>query len=323
LKSKKGVSALIATTLSTLIVSGCASEIPASNGHQQVSPSPTSHADGTIASTKLITSPLQSIQLKMYKIFYWSQGKKLEMYALVPKTETNWLIVNCHGGWVVPGMTPRRTPYTVAGVAADHYANAVTIFPEYSGYGGSQGSVNGISSNAIDVDNAITAIQSLKNIDIQYISDNGGSMGGAVALMVATQPRYSNEIAHVILTSPFPGFEVAEKWDEENLTSTVPGAKHEQVIREYGDALYGPFSPSAKPYLKNSPDLSKIKVPVLIVQGTNDQEVPWTMSRMLYKEIKQEGVDVTFDLVKGGNHGLTGKYSSTLNNDVNAWLFDH
>jgi esterase/lipase len=318
LKRKKVSYMLIAAALSSFIVTGCSSAVSKNKGHQQVSPS---HTDGTIASTKLVSYPGQSPQLNIYKMFYWSQGKKLEMYALVPKnTDTNWLIVNCHGGYDFPGGSPRLSPYTLAGIASDHYTKAMTIFPEYSGYGGSQGSVEGLSSNAIDVENAITAVESLKNVDIQYISDDGVSMGGAVALMVASSPQYSNEISHVILTSPFPGWEVSEKWDEENKTSTVPGAEHQREVTADAATIYGQFSTNSKVYMKNSPVLNDIKVPVLLVQGTDDQQVPWQMTEMLYRDLKNKGVDVTLDLVPGGNHGLTGKYSSTLNNDVDKWL---
>jgi hypothetical protein len=86
-------------------------------------------------------------------------------------------------------------------------------------------------------------------------------MGGAVALMVASQSRYSNEVSNVILTSPFPGWEVAEAWDKDNKTSTVPGAEHQRKIKADGADAYGKFAPNSKAYLKNSPVLKVSQYP--------------------------------------------------------------
>lgn len=317
MKLKKLSYVLVASVLSSFIVTGCSSANLHTKSHLQEK---SSHTNGTIASLKLVTYPGQSPNLKIYKTFYWSQNKKIEMYASVPKSSgTNFLIVYCHGGWDYPGG-PSFSPVTLADVAADHYANAVTIYPEYSGYGGSQGSVQGLSSNAIDVENAITAAKSLKNVDIQNMSVDGVSMGGAVALMVASDSRYSNEVSNVILTSPFPGWEVAEVWDKDNKTSTMPGAEHQRQVKADGASVYGKYSPNSKAYLKNSPVLKNIAASVLLLQGKNDYQIPWQMTQMLYRDLKDDGVDATLDVVPGGNHGLTGKYNTTANNDINKWL---
>ena len=66
-------------------------------------------------------------------------------------------------------------------------------------------------------------------------------------------------------------------------------------------------------------DLKKIDVPVLIVQGDDDQIVPLDDSGRLSAQIVK---DATLKIYPGAPHGLanTTKYKNTLNNDLLAFL---
>jgi non-heme chloroperoxidase len=66
-------------------------------------------------------------------------------------------------------------------------------------------------------------------------------------------------------------------------------------------------------------DLKKIDVPVLIVQGDDDQIVPLDDSGRLSAEIIK---DATLKIYPGAPHGLanTTAYKDTLNNDLLAFL---
>jgi len=50
--------------------------------------------------------------------------------------------------------------------------------------------------------------------------------------------------------------------------------------------------------------VSKDDPSFLIVHGDRDPLVPWHQSELLYTALKQAGVEVTFQTVKGGGHGF-------------------
>lgn len=57
-----------------------------------------SHTDGTIASMQLVKEPSQNTNIKIYDMFYWSQGQKVEAYVTKPVKPGKYpLFVECHG----------------------------------------------------------------------------------------------------------------------------------------------------------------------------------------------------------------------------------
>ena len=51
--------------------------------------------------------------------------------------------------------------------------------------------------------------------------------------------------------------------------------------------------------------VDKSDPPFLIIHGDQDTVVPLEQSEILYKALKEAGVDVTLHVIKGGKHGLS------------------
>ena len=101
----------------------------------------------------------------------------------------------------------------------------VTLMPLYRGYGGSDGTVNGLKGNTLDTENAIKAVtnyfnhkKDVKKIEEGMLFLRGYSMGGGVVLDVASERK---DVTSVIAISPFVGWDISGAWDEKNKKITT------------------------------------------------------------------------------------------------------
>lgn len=299
---------LLACAVATL-VSGCATS-------EAVAPSkPVEHKDGTIASMRLVNIKGQNPTIKVYEMFYWSDGEKAEAVVSLPKTTGQKrlpLYIYCHGGYTAP-MPSSSHVTSMDGVRITPIpqdfsrgtSSQVLLEPEYRGYSQSQGTVGGIYDNAVDTENAIAAIESLNKIGKIYLW--GASMGGGVALMVGSNPVYASKINAIAAMSPFVGWDIVMQWAQKHKKSNQEAQSY---IGE-GRTLH---------LEQNSPDVSKIVAPVLLLQGTGDRTIPWQTVNALYNQMKSDGKTVQLDLFPNGNHYLSGKYQEQSIRDVAEWF---
>lgn len=291
---------------------------------------PVKKTDGTIISMKPIKISGTDSLLKTYRMMYWSQGLKVEAYVAAPNEpgRSFQLYLSLHGGY----ETPLHQKHVVAMADNDdlHVSllgknilqgasiSVITVTPMYQGYGDSDGTVHGLNSDTIDTQNAIKAVKSYfqpnKNrpvIEGGLISLYGISLGGGVALKVASE---RSDIVGVIAISPFIGWDITGEFYKEHQNNSTWKNK-----LSYGVKFYGPFDPKRASYQQQSIDYKKISAPVLLIQGTKDPTVPWQTAQTFYQKMKADGQNVTFKLVKGGNHGLSNK-TTQKNALINDWL---
>lgn len=132
----------------------------------------------------------------------------------------------------------------------------------------------------------------------------GSSMGGWVSALAAlARPE---RLAALVLVAPAPDFAHALMWPR------LPDAAREAILRDgvWTDtaAFDGPcdltrnFFDEARAWtLLDGP--VEIPVPVRILQGARDEDVPWRHALALAEAIT--GQDVVFTLVKDGDHRLS------------------
>lgn len=113
------------------------------------------HPDGQIISltpVNAINIPDFYTSLNAYKMTYWSQNIPVVAYVAVPKQSGTYpLYVECHGGWISPvPITYINSPLVGPHALAFAQKSAITVTPNYRGYGDSQGPVSGIAANAVD-----------------------------------------------------------------------------------------------------------------------------------------------------------------------------
>lgn len=150
----------------------------------------------------------------------------------------------------------------------------------------------------------------------------GSSMGGWIMLLTAlARPK---RIAGLVGIAPAPDFTETLVWREltESQRGEVMDKGFVEIPTDYGD----------KPYVitkrliedgRNRQILDKaplpIRVPIRIMQGLQDKDVPWRTALRIQDAVESQDVDVT--LIKNGGHRLSEPHDlSRLTRTVAALL---
>jgi pimeloyl-ACP methyl ester carboxylesterase len=133
----------------------------------------------------------------------------------------------------------------------------------------------------------------------------GSSMGGWIACLAAmVRPE---RVAAMVLIAPAPDF------TEKLMTPEIPPEGHAALAADGAwmrPSDYGDDYPITRTLLEDGarwsilgPEPIPIEVPVRILQGGADPDVPWRHALELAQAIK--GEDVVFSLIKDGDHRLS------------------
>ena len=132
----------------------------------------------------------------------------------------------------------------------------------------------------------------------------GSSMGGWASLLAALESP--DRVKGLVLINPAPDF--TEKL-------TVAGWTEEQIKALENDGVVYEPSGYEEPYAYSRALIEDgrtrqildnpipLTCPIRILQGYEDNVVPWTYSKRLLDQLDSE--DVSYSLVKGGDHSLS------------------
>jgi pimeloyl-ACP methyl ester carboxylesterase len=138
----------------------------------------------------------------------------------------------------------------------------------------------------------------------------GSSMGGWIALLLARRLIRSgrpDRLGGMILIAPAADMTQDLMWNsygEEFREEVMQLGKYERPS-DYSDEPYvitRALIEDGKQHLMLDEGL-EVPCPVRILQGEDDPDVPWQHGLKVYRALK--GEDVTFELVKGGDHRLS------------------
>jgi len=194
-------------------------------------------------------------------------GAKLHSWWL-PNThkEKQKVLLFCHGNYGNISYNTERIRF--------FYSLGFSILAfDYRGYGQSGGGTDaGVASEAVpipsekstfaDAEAAWRYLTEVRGIDPSQITTLGHSMGGAIAIQLATQP-YAKDMARLIVVSSFTTMEDAVL--AKQIYSFFP-------IRQL---LSEPFDSLSR--------VGSLSMPVLYVHGDQDFDVPMPMSKRLYE----------------------------------------
>lgn len=185
-------------------------------------------------------------------------------------------------GWFMPGGAPNRTLIYYHGNAGNmgdrlpklrklHGIGMNLFIFDYRGYGGSEGApdLHGVVDDSLA---AYRYVLSREDIDPNHIVLYGESLGGAMAIQVATQEKLSG----LILESTFTSLLDMKR-------SAYPFFPDRIVPNEY-----------------RSLDLIRqVHEPILIMHGTQDRTIPFRMGEELFKAAPHPKRFVAFE---GADH---------------------
>lgn len=279
--------------------------------------------NGTIVSKELIEISDQNRKNNIYKIFYMSEGLKVEAYLSEPKEFGQYpLYVNFHGGWAFeqPSITHEtKSAFQIESLKVAP-ENMVIIEPQYRGYGDSEGTVQGLQGDTIDAQNAIIAAISLGDIKPDSVYLQGTSMGGAVALRTASE---RHDVKAIVAISPFVGWDELIHWMDSNPNVDSPQIVFQQ--RNLAERYKSIFKTHPETEKENSllDRINDISAPVLFLQGTGDENVVWQTVQDFADTMKDSGKTVKLVLYPNGNHGLKDQYQKEANKEVLSWFFQY
>lgn len=171
---------------------------------------------------------------------------------------------------------------------------------DYFGHGASSGDiVSGTISRWRD--DALAVLDELTSGDLVLV---GSSMGGWIACLAAM--ARPGRVRALTLIAPAPDF--TEKLIEPALTPEARAALDSAGVW-LRPSPYGDPDPISRAFLADGacwsilPGPVSINVPVRILQGGEDDAVPWTHSLALAQALASS--DVVFSLIKDGDHRLS------------------
>ncbi len=208
------------------------------------------------------------------------------------------VLIDIHGG---PEGQTRPTFQGRLNYLIDELGIAV-VFPNVRGSAGYGKSYLALDNGARredsvkDIGALLDWIAKQPDLDASRIAVMGGSYGGYMTL--ATLTHYSDRLK--------AGIDIVGISNFVTFLKNTQGYRRDLRRAEYGDER----DPAMKAHLeKISPltNASRIKVPLLIVQGKNDPRVPVTESEQMLAAVKKNGVPAWYILGKNEGHGFAKK----------------
>ncbi len=173
---------------------------------------------------------------------------------------------------------------------------------DYLGHGDSSGDFQAKGTITRWREDALAAIDQLTDGPLILV---GSSMGGWIACL-ATMAR-PERVKALVLIAPAPDF------TEKLMAPEIPPEGHAALAKDgvwLRPSLYGDPYPITRALLDDGARWSilgsepvPIEVPVRLLQGGADPDVPWRHALELAQAIK--GEDVVFTLIKDGDHRLS------------------
>lgn len=277
-------------------------------------------SDGKIISKELVEIPGQNPNINIYKVFYYSDHIKVEALLTVPKIKGKYpLLVQLHGGNVRENKDVSHN-YDF-GYTADKIKNSsdqiITLSPEYRGYQESDGHLQGIAENTRDTENAIKAAKSMGNVEPDSLYVLGTSMGGGVALRLASERK---DVKAVVAVSPFVGFDEYIRWMDEHPDETPSDVVNNFRLQSNYIKYKLKENSSQKSDFSILERIPDIQAPVLLLQGTDDENVVWQTVQEFSNDMEKAGKTVKLVLYPNGNHALEDKYQSQRDQEMVQWF---
>lgn len=273
------------------------------------SPKPTPLAKYSIENLSNTEFKPSEIKIEGKNLFSFQvEGKKVTGRITIPDGTGPFPLIVMIRGYVDP-----KIYYTGLGTknAADYFTKQgfITIAPDFLGYGGSDKEAEDIFESRFQTYTTIaTLINSLKSVTQWNQKDVfiwGHSNGGQIALttLEITGVNYPT-VLWAPVTKPFP-YSILYYTDEADDRGKYLRNKLSQFENIYDVEIYS---------LVNY--VNKIKSPIQLHQGTNDDAVPYKWSDDFYKKSKEKGVDIEYIKYSNADHNLNPKWNEVIQNTL-------
>lgn len=241
-------------------------------------------------------------------------GHRVASVLTTPDGDTDKIAVLCHGFLSGRNSSTNKTLTRLLierGIATFRF--------DFFGHGESDGPFEQIT-NTLAVEQALTALDLVKQKGYRRIGLMGSSFGGLVATLTAARRP---DLACLALKCPVVDFaeelrlEFGEaemaKWKSTDTVPNIMGGQDRIALRYafYEDCLRRIAYEPAR----------SITAPTIIVQGDHDEHVPLHQSRRLYEALQ---VKKRMEVLPGADHQFTkGEDFTQMTTLIADWLTEH
>lgn len=254
--------------------------------------------DGMLVERESLRSLVKGI--KLYLLTYISQGLKVKGYLAVPEEGVPGPgLLYCRGGIRKVGMVRKRRIFDLA------RRGYVVFAPFYRGNEGGEGREDFGGEDRFDVYHAVKLMQSLPETVPGPVPLIGFSRGAIMAMQAAKEcPDVGPVVVWGGVSDLFDTYE--ERVDLRRMLKRVVGHPRKQ----------------AEAYERRSPVYwtEQVKVPVMIVHGTNDTQVNLSHARKLAAALERAGKDYAMELYEGLEHRFPKEDDKRALDAVFAWI---
>ena len=217
-------------------------------------------------SQELIGTPSE-LGMEYQDVYFTSDENRLHGWFIPGQGDVTWLWMHGNGG---------NISHRLENIAMlnDRLGIAILIF-DYRGYGQSEGKPSEKGTYR-DAESALAYLRNLPGVDRDRIVLFGRSLGGAVAVELATRER----VAGLILESPF--------------TSIPALAKRAYPFLPVGPLLRTRYDSLSK--------IGRVSTPLLVLHSREDEIVPYEQGRKLFEAAPDPK---TFHTIEGSGHNET------------------
>lgn len=233
-------------------------------------------------------------KVKAYKIVYKSDDKKVVGYISAPKdyeTKKYPILIYNRGGNQILGANDQSM---INGLLPYYSSNGyITLASEYKGAAGGTGTFKFGGDNVNDVIKLIDIAEKFSFADTKNIFMEGSSSGGEMTYMVCKE--------------------------DNRIRAAVSGAGVSDLVQVYNERE-DRMKDVYKLYIGGSPEelpeeykirsainwADKIKVPLLLKHGTEDDRVSVNQSKKLAEELEKYGKEYKLVIYEGAGHELKG-----------------
>ena len=244
----------------------------------------------------------------VYRMSWPSGGQTMTGSIEIPTGRGPFPVVLVAHGYIAPAAY-------VVGLDSWRYGDAlaahgfIVAAPDYPGHGGSgpgpagMPAAVGIAVTALDL---VSSLPTLRQVDARRLAVLGHSQGGGIALLaMVIDPR----IRAVALFAPNSSdmADNARRWWAHDAAAAGPLGTPDQ-----NPARYAHVSP--RRYFRRG------QPPVLLVQGTADEQIPAAWTTATYRALRRAGVTTRLVWIPGAPHIMAGADLAAENAAAEAWI---
>ncbi len=257
-----------------------------------------------------------------YYASYESDGLTIYSLLTVPYSEPppgGYPAIVFNHGYIPPDVY-RTTERYIAYVDSLASRGYVVFRIDYRGHDRSEGEAAGAYSDpgyAIDVLNAVAALQRFPPVNPERIGMWGHSMGGYLTLRaMVVSPEIKAGVIWAGVVASYP--DLLTRWRRGSGPTPTPGSSPARRWRSDWVAQFG--APEENPDFWNAVSansyLEDLSGPIQLHHGTADTSVPLEFSEILYQQLLDAGQAAELYTYPGDDHNISNAFSIAMTRSI-------